>query len=36
MTGKRSAGADEGTLLQPDQAALVFDMNGRMSRAARG
>jgi hypothetical protein len=31
MPGKRSSGAGEGTMLQPDQAALVFDMNGRMS-----
>lgn len=31
MPEKRSEDAAKGTILQPDQAALVFDMNGRMS-----
>lgn len=31
MPGKRSADTTTGTMLQQDQAALVFDMNGRMS-----
>ena len=31
MPGKRSDAPEKGTMLQPDQAALVFDMNGRMS-----
>ncbi len=31
MSGRRASAPEAGTTLQPDQAALVFDMNGRMS-----
>jgi hypothetical protein len=31
MPREKSVSPETGTMLQPDQAALVFDMNGRMS-----